>query len=128
MRSVLSKITAQAIGDNDDVVIGEIPIPNGGWVAMEIVPLVGALTNFRIDIKIHPEGTYLPYISGTDWATATAKYYASTSPAPHTCAAGSKAWVFFFVPRGVYVRVRASSDTALSTLALFIARDSTSRI
>ncbi len=73
--------------------------------------------NFVIMRQLHDLGTWLPYLGGADFQTATSKCIAST-PGPHQLPGGQSAWVDVDCGAAVAVQLWASVGAGTAVLTV----------
>jgi hypothetical protein len=100
-----------------------IEIPLAGLdrdISFEIANAAGSATtsNFAIYRKLHDQGDWLPYLGGSDFATATTKCTAST-PGPQALPAGESAWVDVDCGAAVAVQLWAAVASGTATLSVY---------
>ena len=100
-----------------------IEIPLAGLdrdISFEIANAAGSATtsNFVIMRKLHDCGDWLNYLSGSDFATATSKFDAST-PGPQALPAGQSAWVDVDCGAAVAVQLWAAVASGTATLNVY---------
>ncbi len=90
------------------------------WISFEITSAAGssATNNFVIARQLHDAGSWLNYIGGSDFQTATSKYIASL-PGPNQLPAAQSAWVDVDCGACVMVQLWASVASATATLSVF---------
>jgi hypothetical protein len=99
-----------------------IEVPLAGLdkdVSFELVNATGgsATNNFVIIRRLHDAGSWLNYLGGSDFVTATNKCIAST-PGPHVLPAGQSAWVDVDCGAAVAVQLWASVASGTATLTV----------
>ena len=89
-------------------------------VSFQVASAAGsaATADFVIVRKLHDAGSWLNYLGGTDFATATAKCV-SSSPGPHQLPGGGSAWVDVDCGAAVAVQLWARVATGTATLSVF---------
>ena len=89
-------------------------------ISFELSNSTGSATtnNFVIIRQLHDSGSWLPYLGGTDFETATSKCIAST-PGPHQLSAGQSAWVDVDCGSAVAVQLWASVASGTASLSVF---------
>jgi hypothetical protein len=76
------------------------------------------LNNFVIVRQLHDAGSWLNYLGGSDFETATSKSIAST-PGPHQLAAGQTAWADVDCGASVMVQLWASVASGSAVISVF---------
>jgi len=89
-------------------------------ISFELFNKAGSSTtsNFVIIRQLHDQGSWLPYLAGTDFETATSKCIAST-PGPHQLPAGQSAWVDVDCGAAVAVQLWASVGSGTAVVSVF---------
>jgi hypothetical protein len=72
---------------------------------------VNATNNLAILRQFTDGGAWIPWLSGTDFSTATRRYSPSTNPAPNAIAVGQIAFVDFDPGACVAIKAQASSTS-----------------
>src|SRR5258708_5165387 len=93
----------------------QVPLANlDRLISFQLFRAAGSATtnNFVIIRQLHDAGSWLPYLGGSDFETATSKCIAST-PGPHQLPAGQSAWVD--VDCGAVVAVQLWASVASGT-------------
>jgi hypothetical protein len=99
----------------------QIPLTSlGGKISFELFNAAGSATtsNFVILRQLHDQGSWLPYLGGSDFQTATSKCIAST-PGPNQLPAGQSAWVDVDCGAAVMVQLWASVAAGTAVLSVF---------
>jgi hypothetical protein len=99
----------------------QIPLAGlGGQLSFELVNATGSSTtsNFVIIRQLHDQGSWLPYLGGTDFQTATNKCIASI-PGPNQLPAGQSAWVDVDCGAAVAVQLWASVASGTAVVSVF---------
>ncbi len=99
----------------------QIPVMNlDRLISFQIASAAGSATtnNFVIIRQLHDAGSWLPYLGGTDFETATSKCIAST-PGPHQLPGGQQAWVDVDCGAAVAVQLWASVGSGTAVLSVF---------
>jgi hypothetical protein len=76
------------------------------------------LNNFVIYRQLHDQGSWLPYLGGPDFQTATIKCIASL-PGPNQLPAGQSAWVDVDCGSAVMVQLWASVATGTAVVSVY---------
>jgi len=99
----------------------QIPLAGlGGQISFELANAAGssATNNFVILRRLHDTGSWMPYLGGTDFQTATSKCIAST-PGPNQLPAGQSSWVDVDCGAAVMVQLWASVASGSAVLSVF---------
>jgi len=89
-------------------------------ISFEVFNAAGSVTtsNFVIIRQLHDSGSWLPYLAGTDFETATSKYIAST-PGPHQLPGGQSAWVDVDCGAAVMIQLWASVASGTAVVSVY---------
>ena len=102
--------------------VATVPLAGGlaGAVSFEVRSAAGSATtsDFVVVRKLHDAGSWLDYLGGGDFATATSKCVSST-PGPHELPAGGSAWVDVDCGAAVAVQLWAAVAAGTATLSVF---------
>jgi hypothetical protein len=99
----------------------QIPLAGlGAQISFELFNATGSATtnNFVIVRQLHDQGSWLPYVGGTDFQTATNKFIAST-PGPNQLPAGQSAWVDVDCGAAVAVQLWASVASGTAVVSVY---------
>jgi hypothetical protein len=89
-------------------------------ISFEVFSAAGsaATNNFAILRRLHDSGSWLKYISGSDFTTGTSKYTPS-APGPQSLPAGQSAWVDVDCGAAIAVQLWASVAAGTATLTVY---------
>ncbi len=90
------------------------PCP-GGTVGVQLTNSGQALNDLRVLVKWHPTGDWMPYLSGTDFSSASPVLNVSGTD-PHTLASGSSAWFTVDVKSAAAVKIQESVASGMTQL------------
>jgi hypothetical protein len=99
----------------------QIPVANlDRLISFQLSSAAGSAStnNFVIIRQLHDAGSWLPYLGGSDFETATSKCVAST-PGPHQLPAGQHAWVDVDCGAAVAVQLWARVGSGTAVLSVF---------